>query len=197
MIRHGWRAGWSPAVLVVVAAAVLAGSTGALAARPAAGTTGPFQWYDTPGDPSVLCAYPDTTPTTIDRFRVRGPRVDFSYAIGEVGMVRWKVTVQRSTAAGWSAIGSRTTDLAVTTGVTETFPTIDIDVVGAGAAKRVRLVARLSWYPQPGPPHTSPVGSVKHVMDRYAWTLFSDGDPIRYDDVERTSTGSCLRRWTP
>jgi hypothetical protein len=74
---------------------------------------------------------------------------------------------------------------------------VDVPVVGVGTAKRVRILAKLSWFPQPGPPHTSAVGSVSRVMDHYAWTLFSDGDPIRYDDIERTSTGSCLRRWSP
>jgi hypothetical protein len=199
MIGHAIRAGRLRPVLFVVATALLLG-TGNLAvgADSVSGKVGPYRMFDEPSDPSVICAYPDRSPTQLKVIRVRGPRVDFAYTIGEVGVVRWRLSAQRSLNDGpWQTFVSANQDLVVTVGDTRTFATQDLAITLPAGRARVRVVSKLTWFEQPGPPDMGPSGSVRHVMRHYAWNLYAPGDPIRYDDIERQSTDWCRQRWAP
>jgi hypothetical protein len=185
---------------VAFAVCVLAGSVvPALAADVVTGTVGTYRMYDQRSDPSTLCTYPVGGSKLTD-FMARGPRVDFPYAVGEVGWVEWQAMVQRKTDSGtWKTI-SKTDPIrrTVTVGFTKTFPTVLVPVAGPSGQARIRLVSRLDWFDQ-GDHHK---GKVRHVVKNYGWDRYQfdaykgDLDPISFDQIARRSTGSCPNLWT-
>lgn len=149
-------------------------------------------WFDGP-TPAVTCAYPESNPATLDRIRVRGPRVEFPSSVGEVGWVRWTTLIQerRAGSSAWTTIASRTGRMVVDVYNPRTFKTRVIDVPGGPGSARIRVVGRIRWIDQGG----SPAGVKRHVMSEYGLRHVEPGTPIGGGAPEDTRTGSCRRSW--
>jgi hypothetical protein len=176
--------------------AVLVVGNGSVATGAGGGIVGPHAFFDTRSDPSVICAYPDREQTRLRVLRIRGPRVDFPYEAGEVGSVVWRIVVRRSddpSNGGWVAIGTRTLQRDVTVGFSVTFPSVSLNVDAPAGQAGIRVVSRLRCYDQ----GDNSVGFTRHPMRYYAWNVYGPDDPVRFDNVDRRSTGWCRQRWTP
>lgn len=183
--------------VALMSAIVLGGSMPALADT-IDGTVGRYDMRDAGPAPAVLCAYPNEADARLDRFRLRGPRVWFPETVGEVGWVDWRAVVQRKGSSGpWRSIerAERLREAVDIYSAPERFRDRTLRLDGPTGTGRLRVVARLAWIDQGG----DRVGGVRHVMRHYGWVGYGPGgsDPIRFDDVDRRSNGSCASRWTP